>query len=102
MADPTRIQTRPGNPLLNAPDEVLRAAVTLENDPSFRSIVSWLTACWAAELNRLPSTKEDIDYRWTQGHTQALLIVMNTVGSPREELQKREAKAKEAAASRNL
>ena len=98
---PNPIQIPPRNPLIFPPDEVLRAAVALENDPAFRSILTWISACWASTLNRLPNIKDDLDYRWAQGQTQALLIVMNFLNAPRGEIEKREAKAREDALPRN-
>ena len=94
--------TRPGNPILNPADEVLRSVIQLENDPAFKLICSWIGACYGANVNRIPGTRDEIDLRWTQGQCQALLLVNKAFAQAREQLQNREAKAKENALPRNV
>ena len=94
--------TRPGNPLLYPADEVLMAAIQLEQDPAFKILSSWISACYGATVNRMPGTRDEIDLRWMQGQCQALLLVNKAFAQPRQELQNREAKAKENALSRNV
>jgi hypothetical protein len=94
--------TRPGNPLTSPPDEVLRAAIGLENDASFRVIAGWIGSCYGNLVNRLPLMSQEIDFRWSQGQAQALLLITKALIHPREELRDREAKAKESQLPRNV
>ncbi len=90
------------NPLLNPPENVLKAAIAISGDQNFDLILSWISGCYAGTVHRLPACKDDTDLRWMQGQAQALLLIKKALSSPRETLLAREEKAKENAISRNL
>jgi hypothetical protein len=90
------------NPLLNPSEQVLKAAIAISADQSFELILSWISACYAGVVHRLPACKDDTELRWMQGQAQALLLINKALSSPRETLLAREEKAKENAISRNL
>ena len=90
------------NPLLNPADQVLKAAIAISADSNFDLILSWISACYAAVVHRLPTRKDETELRWMQGQAQALLLINKALSSPRETLLAREEKAKENATPRNL
>ena len=90
------------NPLQNPPEEVLRAAVALSNEPAFKTILSWISDCHAFELQKLPGWKDEVDTRWAQGRAQAFLLMKVPLAEPREELLNREAKKQEYQLPRNV
>ncbi len=90
------------NPLVNPPENVLKAAVHLDMEASFNEIRKWLDSCLSHGLNRLPCGREDVEHRWIQGQVQTLLLIMNVISNPRAELLAREKQAEENALTRNL
>ena len=90
------------NPLINPPDNVLKAAVHLDMDVSFNEIRKWLESCLSHAHNRLPFGKDEVENRWTQGQVQALSLILNTLLRPRVELMARAKETAENALPRNF
>ena len=90
------------NPLINPPDNVLKAAVHLDMDVSFNEIRKWLEACLSHAHNRLPFGKDEVENRWTQGQVQALSQIMDVLSNPRVKLMARAREEAENALPRNF
>ncbi len=93
---------RTPNPLLQPPDEVLWAIVRLMPSPDLQVISGWVQSCYAATVNRLSGTKDEVDARWQQGQAQALMLVLKALTQAGQELKAREEKAKQNQIQRNL
>ncbi len=90
------------NPLTNPPDIALKAAMHLENDPSFVRIREWLESCSRYLVDKLPWLVKDPEREIIQGQAQALILICKHLGSPREEFMEREKKANEGALPRSF
>jgi len=90
------------NPLTNPPDAVLGAALHLEKEASFMRIREWLESCSKHLSSKLPWVVKDPEREIIQGQTQALFHICKYLGSPREELEEREKKARDGALHRNF
>ncbi len=90
------------NPLTNPPDIALKAAMHLENDPSFVRIREWLESCSRYLVGKLPWLVKDPEREIIQGQAQALILICKHLGSPLEEFMEREKKATEGALPRSF
>ena len=90
------------NPLTNPPDIALKAAMHLENDPSFVRIREWLESCSRYLVDKLPWLVKDPEREIIQGQAQALILICKHLGSPLEEFLEREKKATEGALPRSF
>ena len=90
------------NPLVNPPDIALKAALHLEQEPSFVRIREWLDSCLAHASARLPYGKDEVEHRWTQGQVQALSLIIGTLSNPRAGLVARANEAAQDALPRNF
>jgi len=90
------------NPLIYPPDIVLKAALSLKDDPSFVRIREWLASCSNYLGSRLPWIVKDPEREISQGQAQALSHICRSLKSPLEELQEREKKIKEGVLPRNF
>jgi len=90
------------NPLTNPPDIALKAAMHLENDPSFVRIREWLESCSSYLVSKLPWLVKDPEREIIQGQAQALILICKHLGSPLEEFMEREKKATEGALPRSF
>ncbi len=95
-------KARNPNPVLHPADEVLKSGIYLEADPNFKIIVSWLAACYATAVNRLPTIKDETETRWTQGQSQAFLLINKALTQGRDELEMRHREAEKENLPRNL
>lgn len=77
------------NPLTQPDDQVLKSVAYMSADPNFKVFVNWIAACYAANVNRAPTLKDEIELRWNQGQCQALLLISKALTQAREELEKR-------------
>ncbi len=76
--------------LVNAPDDVLRAAIELETLHSFQLIVGWIKDCLAQEEQVFPLLKDEVESRWNQGRASALRMIQRSLTQGRDILQNRE------------
>lgn len=90
------------NPLTNPPDIALKAAMHLEQEPSFLVIREWLQSCQTYLVSRLPWLVKDPERDIVQGQAQALIHICKHLSSPMEEFVERQAKAAEAALPRSF
>lgn len=90
------------NPLTNAPDIALKAAMLLQHDPSFERIREWLESCQTYLVSRLPWLVKDPERNIVQGQAQALILICRHLSSPMDELVERQTKAAEAVLPRSF
>ena len=90
------------NPLTYPPDIALKAAMHLENEPSFLRIREWLESCQGHLVSKLPWLVKDPEKEIVQGQAQALILICRHLGSPMDEFVERQKKAAEGALPRSF